>query len=428
MIKKLKLKFILLSLTALFVLLAVIVTGMNVINYRSVVSEADDILALLSGNKGKFPDENSNVPDNENPAPGKPDETKKPSHNHLPQHMSPELPYESRYFSVLLTDDGRVLQTDTSKIVSVDKPSAERLAVKVFSDNEPKGFMGQYRFIKTTEDSTKTVRVTFLDCGRSLDSFKTFLWTSIMIALIGFVCVSCFICFLSGKIIRPISESYEKQKRFITDAGHEIKTPLTIINANVDVLEMEFGENESLSDIHHQTKRLTHLTNRLIALSRIEEESSKIETSTVCVSRIVAEISEPFKAVALTQKKELVCDVCEDLILDCNEIQIGELVSILLDNAIKYSPSGSSVFLKLSKQARSVVLSVTNRTSLPIEKDRIDRVFDRFYRTDSSRNSETGGHGIGLSIAYAIVNAHGGKIAASSSSGSDFNITASFPQ
>lgn len=448
MIKKLKLKFIALSLAALFILLTVIVAGMNLVNYRSVVAEADEILALLSHNKGTFPNFENAPMGNERPSgfegglesiteddlesetEGETffefDSEAAPApmgdrFNRLPTHMSPETPYESRYFSVLIASDGSVLQSDVRQIASINAADAEDYAKKAFSMGES-GFIGQYRFIKQSEGDG--VRVTFLDWGRKLDAVSSFLVTSCIISLVGFAIISIVICILSGRIIRPIAESYEKQKRFITDAGHEIKTPLTIINANVDILEMECGGNESLNDIRQQTKRLTTLTNRLVTLARMEETENDMPMADISVSQIVREISEAFVALAKSQGKRLFCNITEDLTLRANDIAIGQLTSILLENALKYSPNESDISLTLAKQGRGVALTVSNLSVYPLQADRLDRIFDRFYRADPSRNSTTGGHGIGLSVAKAIVIAHGGKITASCKDGKSFIITA----
>lgn len=407
MIRKLKLKFVVLAMTALFCLLAVIVAGMNVINYNSVVREADMILSVLSQNRGTFPEFGGEF--------GRP----------LPNNMSPEVPYESRYFSVSLNESGDIVNTETSRIASVDENTAIEYAKTVSNRNKTQGFIDEYRYVLRSEPNG--IRIVFLDCGRTLGSFYNFLTASIAMAFLGFIIVFVVIFICSGKIIKPIAESYEKQKRFITDAGHEIKTPLTIINANVDILEMELGENESLTDIQQQTKRLASLTNDLVMLARMEESENTLQKIEFPVSDVVMEIAKPFQTLALQQGKELVCNIQPMLTLNGNDKAIEQLVSIFMDNALKYSPEGGSISLDLVKQNKTIYLSVFNTTETEIRQNQLNQIFDRFYRIDSSRNSETGGHGIGLSVAKAIVSAHGGKIEAWSRDGHSFQISASFP-
>ena len=408
MIKKLQTKFILLSMGAFLLVLVVIITGINIVNWNAVVHEADELLVILSENKGAFPIGPGGMGDR------------------LPPGMSPEIPYESRYFSVTLDGkNGSVIQAETSRIVSVDTAQAIEYAKTVLRDGKSRGFADRFRYVIRTEEAF--VRITFLDCGRRLDAFQNFLLASAGISLIGYLVVFALIAFFSNRIIRPISESYEKQKRFITDAGHEIKTPLTIINADADVLAMELGENEWLEDIQKQAKRLTALTNDLVMLSRMEEAENTMQMIEFPFSDVVSEAASSFQALAQTQEKDFHCQIQPMLTLRGNEKAIGQLISILLDNALKYSPTNGTVSLTVEKQNRTLRLSVYNTTSNEISKDSLPLLFDRFFRADPSRNSQTGGYGIGLSVAKAIVTAHNGKILASTEDGYSLQITVVFP-
>lgn len=412
MIRRLKIKFIALALTALFALLAVIVAGMNLLNYREVVEEADRTLFLLSQNQGAFPDFREGP---EGPA-GPMD--------WLPPGMSPEVPFEARFFSVLVSDSGKVLHAETSRIFAIDGETASRYAQDIVKKSSVRGFVEKYRYMSTPE--RMGTRITFLDCGRELDLYQDFAVFSIGMSLAGYVVTAVAVCFFAGKFIRPVAESYEKQKRFITDAGHEIKTPLTIISANVDVLKMDMGENECLEDIGNQAKRLAGLTNDLVYLARMEESRDSLQMIEFPVSEVICDAAAPFRTLAQTQNKEFVYQVQSMLSMCGNSKMISQLVSILLDNALKYSPGGSRISLYFGRQGRRLVLTVSNPSVLPITDENLRHVFDRFYRADSSRNSETGGYGIGLSMARAIVNAHGGKISASHD-GDVFLVTAAFP-
>ena len=408
MIRKMKRKFIFLAMTAICVLLCLVVAGMNVINYSFVVEEADSTLELLSQNRGRFPD------------------MKGDWFGPMPRPMSPELPYESRYFSVLLDHSGKVILTDTGKIAAVDSEAAARYGQKAFYSGDRSGFIGDFRYLRSAENTNH--RIVFLDCGRKLDSFHTFLYASVGMTLAGIVAVFFVIFFASGRIVRPIAESYEKQKRFITDAGHELKTPLTIINANVDVLEMEQqGGNEFLEDIRQQTRRLTDLTNDLVLLARMEEAKTHLQKIDFPLSEIVSEAAQPFHVLAQTQSKSFSCHVQPMLTMNGNAKAIGQLVSLLMDNAVKYSPEGGSVELTLQQAGKNVCLTVTNTTEDPVTKEALSHVFDRFYRADASRSSQIGGHGIGLSVAQAIVHAHGGKLQVATQD-CVFRISATFSQ
>jgi len=408
MIKKIQRQFVLLSMSSLLVVLAIIVGVINIVNYHDVVREADRLVMVLSENGGRFPPEMMG------------DKHKLP-----PPWMSPETPYKSRYFYVLLGEDKEtVIMVDTGRIASVDSSEAVDYARKVVGKSGGTGFVDYFRYRLDAEENV--VRVTFLDCRGELDAFHSFLWISMGISLAGFFVVFLLISFFSGRIIRPIAESYEKQKQFITDAGHELKTPLTIIHADADVLEMELGENEWIEDIQKQTKRLTDLTNELVSLARMEEQGDirKIEFP---VSDVVSETAASFQVLAQMQKKEFTLAVEPMLSMTGDEKAISQLVSILLDNALKYSPEGGHVCVILEKPAKQIKLEVGNTLVTPLSRDDLNRMFERFYRADASRNSQTGGHGIGLSKAKAIVEVHGGKISATIKDGDSLQITVTLP-
>ncbi len=413
MIRKLRIKLILASMLSLLLVLAVILGIAGVLNYRKIISDADSILAILQENDGSFPSW-THTAGTAVSADTRPKEDRR---------FSPELPYESRYFSVFLDENGSVLAVNTGKIAAVDTATAIDYAQTVFRAGLSRGFSDDYRFISYTV-GTETHMI-FLDYGREMSSFRTFLFTSVCVSTGGLLAVLLLLIFLSGRIVKPFSQSYEKQKQFITDAGHELKTPLTIIDADTEVLAMDIGENEWLHDIQNQTKRLAQLTNDLILLSRMEEQP-QTEQIEFPVSDLVEEAAAAFQALAKTQGKQLSCHIQPMLSMVGDEKAIRQLVSILLDNAIKYSDSGGRIELTLEKQKNMIRLSVFN-TARSVPRESLPRLFDRFYRTDQSRNSRTGGYGLGLSIASAVVSAHKGKIWATTQDEKSLLIVAAFP-
>ena len=407
MIQKIKIRFIAVAMAALFILLAAIVTGMNIINFNTLIRDADNKLELLSQNNGIFPEFGA---DKRWP---------------IPANMTMETPYESRYFSVLITPGGEVIQTDTSRIKAIDSTAAVAYAQKAVSTERSSSFIGAYRYKLSAEGAA--VRITFLDCTGEIYSFRGFLVTSIGMALAGYIIFFFVILFFSNRITKPVTESYEKQKRFITDAGHEIKTPLSIIQADVDVLEMEYGENEWLDGIQAQVKRLSTLTNDLVYLSRMEETEKDLQMIEFPFSDVVSETAQAFQAMAQSHGKTFHCQVEPMLSFTGNEKSIRQLVNILMDNAMKYSPEYGYVSLTVQKLGRSICLTVYNTTAESIEKQNLSHIFERFYRMDSSRSSQTGGYGIGLSVAKAIVSSHGGRISATSQDGTSLQITIQLP-
>ncbi len=412
MINKLKRKFILLATVSMLVLMAVLVGIMNLINYSVVVKDSDTTLRVLAEPGAPFFEKGDR--------PEKPPEA---DDKFIPRGMSPEVPYESRFFSVTVDVDGTVRESDFSRILSVDQTSVGAYVEKALSGGNP-GFVGSFRYLKTdTRDGT---RILFLDCGRRLDAFRSFFLTSIGVGFGG--CILVFLVFLlvSGKIVKPIAESYEKQKRFVADAGHEMKTPLTIINANLDLLDGEAGAEE-LAEIRHQTGRMAELTNNLVYLSKMEEAEHRWIRVEMPLSDIVEETVNSFHSLIVSKNLDLAVNITPQITATGSPDDIRRLVSTLLENAVKYSPAGGKISVFLTQNRKTAVLTVQNTTETEIDRAELSHVFDRFYRTDASRNSETGGHGIGLSIARAIVEAHDGSIAASTESGKDFRITATIP-
>ena len=411
MIKKLRMKFITASMLSLALVLLVILGGINALSYRKTVDDADAILAVLAASQGRFPQKM--LPEENGGFLKEPPESKTSGAGVLRKRgFSDETPYESRFFSALLDEAGQVLSADTGKIAAVDQSTAGEYAQQVWRSGQSRGFLGDYRFIRSGEEGG--VRVIFLDCGRSLSNFRAVLLASIFISLLGLLAVLLLLLLFSRRIVTPVAEGYEKQRRFITDAGHEIKTPLTIIGADADLLELEWGESEWLTDIKRQTQRLTGLTRDLIELSRMDEERPQISCIEFPLSDVTEEVVQSFQGPAKAQKKELATKIQPLLSFTGDENALRQLVSILLDNAVKYSPEGGSISVGLEKEGRFVKLSVSNTTAQPVEKEQLNRLFDRFYRADPSRSQATGGYGLGMSIARSIVVAHKGKIQATS--------------
>ena len=445
MFKKLRRKFILLTVAALASVLTLLLGIINVVNYVNVMQEADELLDVLAENSGSFPDsfysnDNDGMVNGEDleqflediRSGGSPDSDNMPTEeaadaimDNLPDWMTEETAYESRYFSVTMDSSGNPTSVYTGMISAVDTMEALEYAADVISGGRERGFYDEYRYLVAETDSGTLV--IFLDIQRLMNSFEKFLYASIFIALIGIAIVALLVAFISGRVVKPFAESYEKQRRFITDAGHEIKTPLAIIAADAEVLEMDLKEeSEWLNDIKVQTKRLGELTNDLVALSRMEEQPDKKVMVEFPVSDVVSEIATPFQSRAMTMEKTLSLNIQPMITMLGDEKAIGQLASILLDNALKYSLKHSEVSLSLTQKGKTIRLSVHNMC-YPITKNELDHMFERFYRCDASRNSSTGGYGIGLSMAQAIVSGHKGKISAATTDGNDITITAVLP-
>lgn len=226
MIRKLRIKFIAISMTSTIIVLFLILGSINLLNYREMSHNADTILDFLKENDGELP------------------ENLYKSQHKKTNGISPETSFESRYFSVFLSNNRQRCEADTDNISAIDEETAIKYAQKINRSNKNCGFISKYRYMK--ENTSNGVKIYFLDCTKSMMSFRTFLVTSFFVSIFGVSTVFILVVLLSKRAIEPVAESYEKQKRFITDAGHEIKTPLTIIDADTLILEMEYGENDGL--------------------------------------------------------------------------------------------------------------------------------------------------------------------------------------
>lgn len=446
MIKKLRTRFIIIAMLSVVVVLATIVTAINVTNYHSVMENLDQTLTWLSEEGDSIntlqqatlqPNENQPIPhpqqekDDKKPHPQdkptlKPEEGKGPKEEPAQKEengkrdMSAEKPFSTRFFTVLFNQQGEILKTNVSQIAAVSAQTAGQLATETLQQNQTEGFYESYKFQRFETD--QGILYIFLECQTEMDAFTSFLWISLAISAGGIAVVFVLVLIFSGIAMKPVAESYEKQKHFITDAGHELKTPLTIIDANCEVLEMERGESPWIDSIHNQVKRLSELTQNLVFLSRMEEEKQVLSLTDFSLTDALLETAQPFTAVATANDKTLTFACQEGVTYHGDEATLRRLISLLLDNALKYSNQGGTISLGLQDLGKRKQITVTN-TVEKIGTDSPALWFDRFYRAEGSRNSATGGHGIGLSVAKAIVTAHKGKISAAYKNGNQVVIT-----
>lgn len=461
MIRTLRKKFIAIAMLSTALVLFVIIGAINIANYINTNANLDARLELIAYNGGTFPDMNDDgnvpaAPDNstealagsaadmspgnstaldgstapdDSPAPPAPDSGSSFDDQYGKHGIDKETPFETRYFSVLLYENGKVSTIDTGRIASVSTSEASKYATSLYAKGRTKGFIDQYKYLSISTTNTSgddMVLYVFINCSKELMTIKTYALASVGISLIGLLVVFILVCFFSKTVTKPMAESYEKQKRFITDASHEIKTPLTIIDANTEVLEMMEGENEWTESIRKQIARLTSLTEKLVFLSRMDEDATRLEMLDFNISDAILDTVMPFETVAASKGKSLEISVAPDISYTGNETNIRQMVSLLLDNAIKYSSDNGAIRLDFSigTNGKTKILSVWNTVD-EIEAGRLDYLFERFYRIDKSRNSKTGGFGIGLSVVQAIVQAHNGKVSAKSEDGKSIEFTIS---
>ncbi len=459
MYKKLRRKFIMVSMTSVFLALAVIISLINILNYYSMVDSANSLIDIIEANDGVFPepdDVNNIVPgeldgqtpddpadsdtapdgtvpdgqipedaptDNSETLPSKPDgtddKTEKPSDKfdkeNIMDDISSEAPYNTRYFTVTLSVDGdeaTVSATDTSKIAAVSEDNAIEYALELYNNNKTKGYLSVYRY-RLTEISDTEVMYIFLDCENDLNTFHDFLSSSAMIGLCGTVLIFILLLIFSRAAISPIVESHAKQKRFITDASHEIKTPLAIIDANTEVIEMETGETQWTMSTRKQIQRLTSLTEKMVLLSKMDEDEPRFPMDKFNISELLSEVIESFEPVCASGGKHLSFDITPDIYYEGNDDSIRQVFTLLLDNAVKYSDAEGNIHITCCRNGKNINITFENSVE-EITPGKHNELFERFYRIDASRNKETGGFGIGLSTVKAVVESHKGKVSAKS--------------
>lgn len=397
MIKQLQKKFVFSAMLAISILLVVTLGGINIVNTVSANKQTDKLLSTLAQV------ENSAI-----------------------TMMLPEVRNTWDFFSVVVTQDdtlgaiyfvvrddsfGRIRSIDTSHISSISVEEAQYYAKQVQRKNDSSGKTGRFKYIAMPTVGGFGKTYIFLDVTKQMSDVWQVAFLSIGVGVLCWVAMFLFVVLLSKKAIKPIASNIEKQKQFVTDAGHEIKTPLAIIMANMDAMELCYGENKYSKNIRNQTYRLKDLTAELLSLAKMEE--SRLENRkewfsfTGLVEETVNQFSESIQEKDITLQKNL----CPELNIKSDIWQIQKLVTILMDNATKYTSEKGQISVMLSKASKYVVLVIAN-TADGLEKLQMDKLFDRFYCGDDARTQKNGGYGIGLSSALAIVQTMKGSITA----------------
>ena len=398
MIYRLQRRFVLISTVSVFAVIALVFALITVFNIYSMNTNLDKLTDSISAGGGRFPDSFMGGP------PPKQDAVRD---DHGFDFITSETPFSTRHFTVWYGQDGEVVRVNTEFIHSITEETAVEYAEDVIGSSRERGWISRYRYkIFSTENGKAVV---FIDGSTSRSAMLQ------SVAISAFVLLGCgalvllLIILLSKRMVKPIAESYEKQRQFVTDANHELKTPLTLILANVDIAEAELGKNEWLEDIRAEGHRMTELVNQLVALSRMDEAGHKTEDVRLSLSDIVSDTVSEFKGLADSRGKSLRANVEEGINYFGDEVMLRRLTSILLDNAVKYCDAEGEISVTLKKK-RHIALTVEN-TYRDVDKTELDRLFDRFYRADKARKY-TGGYGVGLSIAKAITERHRGEITA----------------
>ena len=394
MLKKMRWRFIGAAMAAFTAVVLTLLCFVNLWNYHSVTAQQDEALTRLM-----------EVEDQQTPfSPGR----GAPPFDDW-SHFSPEVQYSLRFFSVHYDTNGIVSRVNQDYIASISESDAETYADAVLESGKAHGYKSGYRYlVSTAEDETV---VLFLNSERELQTMRSLLWITLAIAAVCLAVVFGLVVLFSRRAIAPYLKNMEAQKQFITNASHELKTPLTAISTSADVLAMEHEGDEWVHNIQVQSGRLSKLITSLVALSRLDEENPFPVRMEFSLSDALWEISEPFVSLAQAKGRTYTQDIADGLTATGDRTAIQQMVSILLDNALKYSPDGGSISLTARRSGKRAEIAVSNTVDMSQAID-TSRLFDRFYRADESHSGAVSGTGIGLSIVKATAEAHGGTISA----------------
>lgn len=395
MIRRLRKRFIRIATLAVTAVLLVLCLSVNIANYISVDSGLTNVLNVISDNRGTMPP----MPHGQPPE-GRPD-----------GQLTKETPFSTRYFVLRYDGDGDLIKADLDKIAAVTEDDVGEYLSLALEHGEGYGYARgyKYRVVYNGEDRWMAI---FLDDYQEMRSVREIALVSLaaMADCVALVYVIVVLC--SRRAIDPVVQASERQKQFITDASHELKTPITVIATSLKVLEIETGKQKWIDKAQTQTEKLTELVNSLVTLSRMDEEKTPLHFAPFAVSDAVRETAESFRDFAESNGHALRLEIAPELAFSGDEYAIRQLVSILLDNVVKYAAEGTGIAFSLEKTKKGVLLSSVNVSRTPLAPEELDKLFDRFYRADPAR-SGTGGFGIGLSIARSIAEGHKGGIRAS---------------
>ena len=396
MFRNLKIRFILLASAAIVCILLTMIAVLNSVRFLQTNGEIQAVLNILSANNGDFPSV---------------EETAESLQN---DRITIDTIYQYRYFSVVYKEDKTLYSTNLDHLSNLSKEQALSYANTVIKDSRSSGVFkvgSQFYSYQITQDSkTKRYLLVVLDSTNYLESRNDFFWLSIQLCFYSFIFFVLVVSGFSNFAIRPYIKNYENQKRFITNAGHELKTPLAIISANTELQELMTGENEWTESTKDQVKRLSNLINQMVVLARLEEQPD-VTLVDVNFSEVVKKVAGNFKSVIEKAGKKYEIKLQEDIHVKATEDELYELVSILIDNACKYCDEDGKIFVTLTKAKRGKRARLTVANSYADGKN-VDysRFFDRFYREDESHNQKQPGYGIGLSMAESLVRSFKGRI------------------
>lgn len=387
---------------SLIVVLVAIIGTITLINYNKTVDNIDKVLTVLVDNDGKFDDLDFGDDNLENTD----GNNNKDNLNHQEDYgeFTKETPYWTRFFSVKFTNSNPNPTVDTSMIASVSKEEAIDMAKETIDSNSMIGFYGAYRYKVKIADDFKLV--VFVDCTKEMRSIRYFVFTGTWISLVGIIAVFIIVFIFSKIVFNPVKRTYDKQKRFVTNAAHELKTPLTIISANNELIDAQYNSLDETQAIDKQVKKLTIMINNLTLLSKLDEEDKNVDLKEkVDLTKLSNDLIESFKVIFESRNIKFNFFVDDNCYIKGNTNLISQLLSLLIDNANKYALTYIDFEVRIV--GKGVELKTSNDAD--IDEKNPNLLLERFYRNDKARG-KIEGSGIGLSVVNEIVKLHKGTI------------------
>ena len=363
MTKTLRKRFILFTMTAVTCLLVFIVLAINTLNWMMLEHQSDMVMETIVDADGVF-----QKMDFDRPPP-------------FSRPLDMDRMRASRFFIVQSDTSGNIVDVNTDQISAIDRETAEGYARKVLETEKASGRVDGYKFAVKQLGPNRLVF--FMDTSEQSENFYMVLFASCAIAVLCWAILLLIVILLSGKVIRPVLVGMEKQKQFITNAGHEMKTPLAIIQSNNDTMVLIHGENKYNVHIRNQTKRLNVLMSNLLTLAKLDEEIP-LPTETVNISDVASELLPAYTEDTQARNLHFTVQIEPDIVIQTNKDSFRQMLTVLLDNAIKYTPDGGSVRLSLAKDGRHIQIIEENTCDPSLEPDP-ERLFERFYRGDAAR-------------------------------------------
>lgn len=417
MIRRLRRRMTLMVIAVLILVSSGIVLAISLANSHSIAAQAEETLSVLTENAGAGENRMQRPDGSMDPRGGRMNRDRRGFRGEPPEIRSGRDAAAAglnNSYTISLNADGSVASWDSDRPGLYTDEQVAVIAESILADGRNSGRIGT-QFYRKTEQSGQTL-LTVLDARLDYLSASNVLRSTILIAAAACVLLSLLAWLLIRRMVQPVEEAFTRQKQFVSDASHELKTPLAVISANAEVLEQEIGENEYLGYIRSEVRRTDTLVSNLLTLARLDRKEGTAEMKSFNLSRALLDVVLPFESTVYEAGKTLETEIPDNMECTGNEEMIQQLAVILLSNALKYSNEDGRIEVSLKARGRQRELRVFN-TGDPIAPEDREKIFDRFWRADPAHGRETGGHGLGLAIARTIVETHKGKISVESIEG-----------